>query len=158
MVANLGQFSKISIRLGFMTYVYPCLLLTYLGQGARLVDDAPAVLSNVFFQTIPGPVSGPFWWITWTFALLSSVIASQGSSLLSPVTQSVETDRWCSYDLSDVQSRPATDEVESDAASQDHSLVRQDRRTSIRPSRQLPLYARYHWTEYVTVLPPWNEN
>lgn len=81
MVANLGQFSKISIRLGFMTYVYPCLLLCYLGQGARLVDNAPAVLSNVFFQTIPGPVSGPFWWITWTFALLSSVIASQGTSL-----------------------------------------------------------------------------
>ncbi|KAL8280080.1 hypothetical protein RQP46_007410 [Phenoliferia psychrophenolica] len=77
MFANLGQFSKASIRLGFSAFAYPCLILAYLGQGARLITDGDVVIAQVFFNSIPGPVSGGFWWFTWIISVLAAVIASQ---------------------------------------------------------------------------------
>ncbi|BGP18030.1 hypothetical protein JCM10213_008435 [Rhodosporidiobolus nylandii] len=75
--ANLGQFSKGSIRLAFIGYAAPSLILQYLGQGARLITDGEIILQNIFFQSIPGGVSGGFWWVTWIIAVLSAIIASQ---------------------------------------------------------------------------------
>ncbi|GAA5958723.1 hypothetical protein JCM21900_002075 [Sporobolomyces salmonicolor] len=75
--ANLGQFSAASIRLAFIGYVFPCLVLAYLGQGARLIVEGPNVIQNVFFQSIPGGVGSGLWWFTWVIAILSAVIASQ---------------------------------------------------------------------------------
>ncbi|GAA5988610.1 hypothetical protein JCM11641_005181 [Rhodosporidiobolus odoratus] len=75
--ANLGQFSKGGIRLAFLGLAAPCLILQYLGQGAALIDNPETVISNVFFQSIPGGVGKPFWWFTWIFAILSAIIASQ---------------------------------------------------------------------------------
>ncbi|GAA6060739.1 hypothetical protein JCM10212_003783 [Sporobolomyces blumeae] len=73
----LGQFSKQSIRFSFTGFVYPCLLLAYLGQGARLVADPENVVKNVFFQSIPGGSGTAYWWITWITAVLAAIIASQ---------------------------------------------------------------------------------
>ncbi|CEQ41632.1 SPOSA6832_03369 [Sporobolomyces salmonicolor] len=73
----LGQFSAASIRLAFIGYVFPCLVLAYLGQGARLIVEGPNVIQNVFFQSIPGGVGSGLWWFTWVIAILSAVIASQ---------------------------------------------------------------------------------
>ena len=42
--------------------MFPCLLLAYLGQGARIIVDGEAVLSNIFYQTIPGKPNGPLFW------------------------------------------------------------------------------------------------
>jgi len=53
------------------------LILAYLGQGARLVADPETVVQNVFFQSIPGGSGTAYWWITWVFAILASIIASQ---------------------------------------------------------------------------------
>ncbi|KAH8825021.1 potassium transporter [Flagelloscypha sp. PMI_526] len=75
--ANLGQFNRSSIQLSFVGLVYPSLILAYLGQGARLVVDGDAAISNVFYNTIPGPTGGPLWWIVWIFGLLATLIASQ---------------------------------------------------------------------------------
>ncbi|KAM0793786.1 hypothetical protein ACM66B_001203 [Microbotryomycetes sp. NB124-2] len=75
--ANLAQFSKSSIRLAFTLWVYPCLVFAYLGQGAKLIVDGENVVKNVFFQSIPGGVGSALWWITWLFAVLAAVIASQ---------------------------------------------------------------------------------
>ncbi|PPQ85166.1 hypothetical protein CVT25_004173 [Psilocybe cyanescens] len=77
MFANLGQFNAASIRLSFCIFVYPALVLAYLGQGARLIHDGAAVLPNMFYNTIPGPVSGPLYWIMFVFATLATLIASQ---------------------------------------------------------------------------------
>ncbi|KDR82452.1 hypothetical protein GALMADRAFT_237778 [Galerina marginata CBS 339.88] len=77
MFANLGQFNAASIRMSFCTFVYPGLVLAYLGQGARLIHDGEPVLANVFYNTIPGPVNGPLFWIMFVFAVLATLIASQ---------------------------------------------------------------------------------
>ncbi|KIK08027.1 hypothetical protein K443DRAFT_86126 [Laccaria amethystina LaAM-08-1] len=79
MFANLGQFNAASIRLSFCFFTYPALILAYLGQGARLIRDGEAVFSNVFYNTIPGPVNGPLFWlvIMFVFAVLATLIASQ---------------------------------------------------------------------------------
>ncbi|GLB38222.1 putative K+ potassium transporter [Lyophyllum shimeji] len=75
--ANLGQFNQLSIQLSFTTLVYPSLVLAYLGQGARLVHDGNAVISSVFYKTIPGRTDGPLFWIMFIFAILATIIASQ---------------------------------------------------------------------------------
>lgn len=77
MFANLGAFSKQSIRLSFSVIVYPCLMLAYLGQGAALITNGDNIISNVFFQSIPGPAGGPLFWITFVVAILAAVIASE---------------------------------------------------------------------------------
>jgi len=76
---SLGQFNAASIRvsrihlpspvlffiklkLSFCAFVYPGIVLAYLGQGARLIHDGEAVLPNVFYNTIPGPLNGPLFW------------------------------------------------------------------------------------------------
>ncbi|GAA6004079.1 hypothetical protein JCM10207_002415 [Rhodosporidiobolus poonsookiae] len=92
--ANLGQFSKSSIRLAFIGFAAPCLMLQYLGQGARLVVDGENVLPNVFFSSIPGGAGSGFWWFTWIFAVLAAVIASQAmiSATFSLVQQLAKLD------------------------------------------------------------------
>ncbi|KJA24112.1 hypothetical protein HYPSUDRAFT_39258 [Hypholoma sublateritium FD-334 SS-4] len=75
--ANLGQFNATSIRISFAGFVYPSLVLAYLGQGARLIENGPEVLINVFYKTIPGPPNGPLYWIVFVFGILATLIASQ---------------------------------------------------------------------------------
>ncbi|KIY45499.1 potassium transporter [Fistulina hepatica ATCC 64428] len=94
MFANLGHFNRAAIQLSFVGFVYPSLVLAYLGQGARLIVDGEAALSNIFYQTIPGKANGPLWWhvclplrqvvslklgfrIVFVFAILATIIASQ---------------------------------------------------------------------------------
>ncbi|EJU00469.1 potassium transporter [Dacryopinax primogenitus] len=77
MFANLGQFNRASIRLSFTSVTYPCLVLAYLGQGARLITDGENAIQNVFYNTIPGPVNGGLWWFTYCFAIFATLIASQ---------------------------------------------------------------------------------
>ncbi|KAF8139183.1 potassium transporter [Mycena galopus ATCC 62051] len=75
--ANLGQFNALSIRISFSAFVYPSLVLAYLGQGARLIEDGPSVIENIFYKTIPGPANGALFWIVFVFAILATIIASQ---------------------------------------------------------------------------------
>ncbi|KAH8091688.1 potassium transporter [Cristinia sonorae] len=77
MFANLGQFNMLSIQISFGGFVYPCLVLAYLGQGARLIRDGEAVLPNLFYNTIPGPINGGLYWVMFVLAILATVIASQ---------------------------------------------------------------------------------
>ncbi|KAJ6452540.1 potassium transporter [Mycena vitilis] len=63
--------------ISFAGFVYPSLVLAYLGQGARLIVDGDAVLSNIFYNTIPGRTNGPLFWIVFIFAILATIIASQ---------------------------------------------------------------------------------
>ncbi|TFK27651.1 potassium transporter [Coprinopsis marcescibilis] len=75
--ANLGQFNRASIRFSFCFIAYPSLVLAYLGQGARLIQEGSNVMDNIFYRTIPGPINGPLYWIVFVFAVLATLIASQ---------------------------------------------------------------------------------
>lgn len=70
--ADMGHFGAQPIRITWLTFVLPCLILNYFGQGALMMRD-PAAIQNPFF------LLGPHWLrlpmvILATFA---TVIASQ---------------------------------------------------------------------------------
>ena len=70
--ADMGHFGKTPIRIAWLAFVLPCLLLNYLGQGA-LVLSHPEARSNPFFQMIPHAV----YWPVWLLSIAATVIASQ---------------------------------------------------------------------------------
>ena len=51
--ADIGHFGRQPIRLAWFTFVLPCLLLNYFGQGALLLNRGPGV-SNSFYQLTSG--------------------------------------------------------------------------------------------------------
>ena len=73
--ADLIYFSRASISVTFGCFMYPCLVIAYLGQGARIVVDQNDVIGNVFYQTIPG--GSAVYWLIFVLAVLSTIIASQ---------------------------------------------------------------------------------
>lgn len=77
MFANLGQFNALSIQLSFGLFVYPSLVLAYFGQGAQLIVHGESIMSNIFFNTIPGNTGGALYWIVFTVSILATLIASQ---------------------------------------------------------------------------------
>jgi KUP system potassium uptake protein len=72
--ADMGHFGRRPIRVGWLTLVFPSLLLCYFGQGA-LVIARPGAAANVFYNLVPAGT-------VWTYALVglaapATVIASQ---------------------------------------------------------------------------------
>ncbi|KAK1574918.1 hypothetical protein Q3G72_001763 [Acer saccharum] len=53
MFADLGHFSKLSIRIAFTGVVYPCLVLAYMGEAAFLSKNKSDLRSS-FYLAIPG--------------------------------------------------------------------------------------------------------
>ncbi|OAY71478.1 putative potassium transporter 13, partial [Ananas comosus] len=72
MFADLGHFSKLSIRIGFTTVVYPCLVLAYMGEAAYLSKHTEDLQSS-FYKALPENV---FWPIL-IIATLATVVGSQ---------------------------------------------------------------------------------
>ncbi|KAL5221907.1 hypothetical protein ABZP36_026620 [Zizania latifolia] len=72
MFADLGHFTSASVRLAFVTIIYPCLILQYMGQAAFLsknIFDMP----TCFYNSIPGPI----FWPVFVVATLAAVVGSQ---------------------------------------------------------------------------------
>ncbi|CAG8626206.1 5763_t:CDS:2, partial [Ambispora gerdemannii] len=72
--ADLGHFSRRAIEISFSSMVYPPLVLAYMGQAARIIDD-PDIFDNVFWLTIPQTAF--IYWLTFVLAILATIIASQ---------------------------------------------------------------------------------
>jgi KUP system potassium uptake protein len=70
--ADMGHFGRKPIRRAWFYFVFPCLMLNYLGQGALLLND-PAAASNPFYRMVPDWAALPLVGLA-TFA---AVIASQ---------------------------------------------------------------------------------
>lgn len=70
--ADLGHFGRKAIGVSWLTLVYPCLTLNYLGQGALLLDT-PAAVENPFYLMAPEWARLPLVFI----ATAATVIASQ---------------------------------------------------------------------------------
>ncbi|MEV5529538.1 potassium transporter Kup [Streptomyces prunicolor] len=70
--ADMGHFGRRAITRGWLFLVFPACVLSYLGQGALILDD-PANISSPFFLLVPH-------WGRWPLVLLATaatVIASQ---------------------------------------------------------------------------------
>ena len=70
--ADLGHFGRRAIGISWLTLVYPCLMLNYLGQGA-LVIETPAAIANPFFLMAPEALRIPLL----ILAMAATIIASQ---------------------------------------------------------------------------------
>jgi KUP system potassium uptake protein len=70
--ADMGHFGRKAVSISWLTLVYPCLLLNYMGQGALLLDN-PAAVANPFYLMAPD-------WARLPLVLLATaatIIASQ---------------------------------------------------------------------------------
>ena len=71
--ADLGHFGRGAITKAWFFFVYPALIINYLGQGARLLDPSPIVGGNLFYAIVSH-------WALFPIVILSTlatVIASQ---------------------------------------------------------------------------------
>lgn len=75
MFADLGHFGKVPTQIG-VSFVFLCLIITYLGQGAFLMKH-PEALPSVFYLSIPGGTNSWAYWIMFVLATLATIIASQ---------------------------------------------------------------------------------
>ena len=70
--ADMGHFGRKAINLSWLTLVYPCLVLNYLGQGSLLLDH-PEAATNPFFLLAPEWARLPLVLL----ATIATIIASQ---------------------------------------------------------------------------------
>ena len=70
--ADMGHFGARPIRIAWSTFVLPCLVLNYFGQGALVMAD-PAALENPFYLLAPASLRLPLV----VLATVATVIASQ---------------------------------------------------------------------------------
>ena len=85
--ADMGHFGRKAIGISWLTLVYPCLTLNYLGQGALLLGN-PEAVRNPFFLMAPEWARLPLVGI----ATLATIIASQAviSGAFSVTRQAVQ--------------------------------------------------------------------
>eukprot|EP00879_Flechtneria_rotunda_P016144 GHRR01016888.1.p1 GENE.GHRR01016888.1~~GHRR01016888.1.p1 ORF type:complete len:883 (+),score=297.21 GHRR01016888.1:1137-3785(+) len=72
MYSDLGHFNRRAVSLGFISFVYPCLMLTYWGQGAYLLHH-PEHVHDTFWKSVPDAM----FWPMFVVAILASIVASQ---------------------------------------------------------------------------------
>ncbi|XP_043701148.1 probable potassium transporter 13 [Telopea speciosissima] len=84
MFADLGHFSHLSIRLAFVGFVYPCLVLAYMGEAAYLSKHKED-LERSFYRAIPERI----FWPVFIIATLATVVGSQAiiSAIFSIISQ-----------------------------------------------------------------------
>jgi len=70
--ADLGAFSARAVRLSWLGFVLPCLLLTYLGQAAFISVNPTAYSNPVYLCAPPGTL-----YFTLVVGMLAAIIASQ---------------------------------------------------------------------------------
>lgn len=70
--ADMGHFGRRPIRVAWLAFVFPALLLNYFGQGALLVRD-PSAVSNPFYLLAPDFLLVPLM----VLATLAAIVASQ---------------------------------------------------------------------------------
>jgi KUP system potassium uptake protein len=85
--ADMGHFGRAPIRLSWLSFVLPALVLNYFGQGAKLLSDQRAT-DNPFYRLVPDWGQVPMV----VLATLATVIASQAviSGAFSVTRQAVQ--------------------------------------------------------------------
>ncbi len=85
--ADMGHFGRKPIQITWLSFVFPCLLLNYFGQGALLIHRPDAIV-NPFYELVPRSLLYP----SILLATLATVIASQAviSGVFSLVGQAIQ--------------------------------------------------------------------
>ena len=73
--ADVGHFGRKAIQVSWYSFVFPCLLLNYFGQGARLLDGAPIPNNHLFYALFPQ--NDVIIYSVVVLSTLATVIASQ---------------------------------------------------------------------------------
>jgi KUP system potassium uptake protein len=73
--ADMGHFGRRAVQFSWYLFVFPCLLLNYFGQGARLLDSAPIPNNHLFYALFPQ--YDPIIYMVVVLATMATVIASQ---------------------------------------------------------------------------------
>ncbi|KAI9203662.1 potassium transporter, partial [Polychytrium aggregatum] len=76
--ADMGHFSRPAIQLATSLFAYPCLVLTYSGQSARVASD-PENYQSPYWDSVPRT----FYYPMLALSVLATIVASQGKSLIS---------------------------------------------------------------------------
>ncbi|MBN8281051.1 MAG: KUP/HAK/KT family potassium transporter [Gammaproteobacteria bacterium] len=72
--ADMGHFGRGAVRTAWFGFVWPALVLNYLGQGANAIRN-PATLENPFFRMVPEPLLASLI----VLATAATIIASQAT-------------------------------------------------------------------------------
>ena len=72
--ADMGHFGKVPIRIAWFSIVLPCIMLSYFGQGANVLEQAPAYVENPFYGLVQGT---PLLYPMVILATMAAVVASQ---------------------------------------------------------------------------------
>jgi KUP system potassium uptake protein len=72
--ADMGHFGKVPIRIAWFSIVLPCIMLSYFGQGANVLEQAPRYVENPFYGLVDGT---PFLYPMVILATMAAVVASQ---------------------------------------------------------------------------------
>uniref|UniRef100_A0A7C4EJ44 Probable potassium transport system protein Kup n=1 Tax=Fundidesulfovibrio putealis TaxID=270496 RepID=A0A7C4EJ44_9BACT len=85
--ADMGHFGSRAIRMSWLCYAYPALLLNYFGQGAGLIAR-PEIVANPFYGIVPEAGVYPMV----ALATMATIIASQAmiSGVFSMIRQAVQ--------------------------------------------------------------------
>ncbi|MEO7385673.1 MAG: KUP/HAK/KT family potassium transporter [Gammaproteobacteria bacterium] len=87
--ADMGHFGRPAVRAAWFGYVWPALVLNYLGQGAHALRD-PSSLESPFFRLVPEPLLAALI----VLATAATIIASQATitGAFSVTRQAVQLD------------------------------------------------------------------
>jgi KUP system potassium uptake protein len=77
--ADMGHFGRRPIRLAWYAVVFPCLLLSYFGQGAALLIGGRAVVANPFYALAPAGLVYPVIAVSTMAAIIASQALISGS-------------------------------------------------------------------------------
>ena len=85
--ADMGHFGCKAIRISWLFYAYPALVLNYFGQGAGLLND-PSIVAHPFYGIVPQALLYPMV----ALASMATIIASQAmiSGVFSILRQAVQ--------------------------------------------------------------------
>jgi KUP system potassium uptake protein len=72
--ADMGHFGRLPIRIAWFSMVLPCVLISYFGQGANVIDSAPLMIANPFYALVEDTA---FLYPMVVIATMAAVVASQ---------------------------------------------------------------------------------
>ncbi|KAI7858889.1 potassium transporter-domain-containing protein [Circinella umbellata] len=72
--ADLGHFSPSAVRISWLCFAYPCILMAYIGEAAVIsMDTTGTAWQNPFYAAVPPSA----FWFAFVMAVLAAIVASQ---------------------------------------------------------------------------------